>query len=387
MNINECFSQYHNEADACYNPQFFAKERVLRFIERVALEKEHAEMLMQFLDYADDELLRFMWQFYYFQFCTSEEFWRDPIVMEGLKMPLETEAKYPGCIRSVVYLLAVENLETWLDGKQVGYEENMNGYLTRYRGLSSLNKISHDTYGLCRLSYFLYASAKPFLLRVGRLNYQYREYLNYCEMYEDVDGNRIFVALPNYTYNARGLQEQGGFTPLYQRNDNILTAHIFRKDGTLASEPTTISLKDYSLVLKPGDPVITIHIPEGGPLLRDEVIESVHGAMRVFGEHFPMYKAVVCQTWFLDPALRGEVILDGSNMSAFADLFDVISGADNNNHSIYEHVFKVKRQPLENLVPMNAFSKRILDRALRGEKLYWGYGVIKKSVIDGFLKG
>ena len=68
-------------------------------------------------------------------------------------------------------------------------------------------------------------------------------------------------------------------------------------------------------------------------------------------------------------------------MAAFADIFDVISGPDNKNHSIFEHIFNVKKQPLENLVPTNDFQKRILARALRGERIYWGYGVLKKGIL------
>ena len=380
-NINERFAQYREAADACFDPRFFSRERILEYAARAETDAEHTALLLRFLDTADDALLRFMWQFYYFQFHTPEDFSRNPAVMEQVAMPSAAEASFPGCIRAVVYLLAVDNLEKWLDEHPtVGRDENVRGYFARYRNMVALNRISHGTSGFCRLSYFLYASAKPYLLRVGRLNYQYVAVRDYCEMYEDKAGGRVFAALPNYTYNARGLQEPGGSLPIYRKEGDTLTAQLFRKDGTLSPDLTELSLENWSPVLKPGDMVATIHIPEGGPLLREDVLASLRGAKKIFSTYFPQYKAIVCQTWFLDPALRGGVILEGSNMAAFADLFDVISGADNNNHSIFEHVFKVKRQPLENLVPTNAFTKRLLDRALRGEKLYWGFGVLKKDV-------
>ena len=106
--------------------------------------------------------------------------------------------------------------------------------------------------------------------------------------------------------------------------------------------------------------------------------ESIKDAAFLFEKYFPPAKAFVCHTWFIDPGLRGEIIKDGSNMAAFADLFDVISGPDNENHSVFEHVFKVKRQPLEDLNPQNDFQNRVLQRAMRGEKIYWSYGVLKR---------
>lgn len=144
-----------------------------------------------------------------------------------------------------------------------------------------------------------------------------------------------------------------------------------------------MSLENLELVLKPGDRVLTIHIPEDGPMLYDDVMKSLADAERIFTQYFPTHKAIVCNTWFLDPALRRDgVIKDQSNMARFADLFDVISGTDNCNNSIFEHVFKVKRQPLEDLVPTNGFTERLVNRAIRGEKLYWGYGVLKRTTND-----
>jgi len=384
MTIHELFHSYRDSADACFDPQFFSKERILRYAERARIAPDHTQMIAEFLNAADTALLRFMWQFYYFQFCTEEDFSLNPGIIDTIDMPSEAEAKFPGCLRAIVYLLAVDNLERWLDGKPLRRTEIIEGYFNRYRNMAELNRVSHNTPGFCRLTYFLYMYAKPAILRVGRLNFQYTKYKNYCEMYENAAGDRIFAALPNYTYNAHGLQEKDGFTPFYQSSDGILTAHIFDKDGKLSAEPQSYKLADLQLMLKPDDRVLTIHIPEGGPLLREDVLSSMREAEEIFTAYFPPHKAIVCQTWFLDPALRGEVIRDGSNMAAFADLFDIISGTDNDNHSIYEHIFKVKRQPLEALIPTNDFTRRILERAMRGEKLYWGYGVLKKSISDEF---
>jgi hypothetical protein len=387
MNIVEKFLAYKDVAEACYNPSFFAKERVLGYASRAAVEIDHYEMLAQFISSADEETLHFMWHYYYFLYCTDEDFILTPHFVEEIKTPESVDAKLLGCVRAVVYLLAVDNLEKWTEGKDVPKEKIIEGYFDRYRNMAMLNRLSHNTPAFFRLSYFLYSYSKPAILRVGRFNFQYTEYKNICEMYEDSKGKRIFAALPNYTYNQKGFQEKDGFIPVYEQTNGILTAHIFNDDGSLSLTPRTLSVDNLKLLLKPGDRVLTIHIPEDGPMLYDDVLRSLEEAERIFTKYFPPHKAIVCNTWFLDPALRRDgVIKNDSNMAKFADLFDVISGTDNYNNSIFEHVFKVKKQPLESLVPTNGFTERLVNRAMRGEKLYWGYGALKKSVSDNIFK-
>lgn len=376
--INEKFLSYQAEANESFNTEFFATERVLSYAKRAEVQADHYEMLERFLNNADEETLRFMWHFYYFLYCTEEDFSLTPHLVDGIKAPESVKAENIGCIRAVVYLLAIDNLEKWTEGKNVEKEKIINGYFDRYRNMAQLNRISHNTPGFLRLSYFLYSYSKPIILRVGRLNFQFTEYKNICETYEDTNGNRIFAALPNYTYNQKGFQEKEGFTPFYEKTETMLTAHLFKPDGSLSLNPQKLSLENLKLVLKPGDPVLTIHIPEDGPMLYDDVIKSLNEAERIFTEYFPPHKAIVCNTWFLDPALRRDgVIKNDSNMAKFADLFDVISGTDNNNNSIFEHVFKVKRQPLEDLIPTSSFTERLVNRAISGEKLYWGFGLLK----------
>jgi len=382
MDIKELFQQVKKEADACFDPAFFAEDRIRHYAARAKLAEDHVYLLLAFLDFVDDALLYFIWQYYYLLFCSEADFSESIGVVEDIPLPDSSEEKFPGCICSLVYLLAVDNLEKWTDGKDVNKTEIIESYFFRYREFAELNTLTHNTFGLCRLAYFMYGYAKPAILRIGRLDFQYTTYRNYCEMYEDTEGNRFFAALPNYTYNQFGLQEPDGFLPVYRKEGSILTAHFFGEKGRLDNLPQKIDLTQLQTVLKPGDHVITIHIPAEGRMMPEDVKESIRKAYVLFGKYMPVCKAIVCQTWFLDPALRGEIIRDGSNMAAFADLFDIICGTDSRNFSIYEHIFKVKPQPLEDLKPANAFQQRIVERALRGERIYWSYGVLKKEFCD-----
>lgn len=370
--------KYYQRARDTYPAGWICTETVLGVANRAQLDAEFIALLTDFMESADEELKQFMWLYYYIQYEGEENFYRNIWVLDEIPVPQRAEKRFPGCLKSAVYLLAWYRLDRWVRERGLS-EEISHAYFGRYRYLSSLNRVTHNTPALCRLSPFLYGYSKPFSLCIGRLAYQVLPFKDYCELYEDADGNRLFVALPNYCYDHRGLQAAAGWRPEYTIADTTLTAHIFGEDGRLQRNPEQIDLLRYRRILSPADDVVTIHIPEGGRLTPESVQESLQMARSVFREHFPQTKAFVCQTWFIDPNLRGEVVKDGSNMALFADLFDVICGPDNGYHSIFEHIFVVKRQPFENLVPQTGLQERALQYAKEGKPMYWGFGVLKKE--------
>jgi hypothetical protein len=377
MNCHPLLKKYHDAAKASFREDWCDLAKVRAIAQQAGLGEMFCSLLEEFLLWADEEVKQFMWLFYYLQFCGEEDFYANIWELDTIPMPKEAEERFPGCMKSVVYLLSWLNLDRWVRERGLP-EEISQAYFKQYRYLSSLNEISHGTPALCRLSPFLYGYSRPVSLRLGRLNYQLLPFKNYCELYRDEEGNRLFAALPNYRYDANGCQAAEGWIPTYRKEGEVLVAHTFRKDGRLNSEPERIDLLRYRRILSPEDDVITVHIPEGGRLELSQVKESLAMAKDVYGKYFPQAKAIVCQTWFIDPNLRGPVIRDGSNMAVFADLFDVICGPDNEYHSIYEHVFKVKKQPLADLTPRNSLQERILRYALDGRKMYWGFGVLKE---------
>ena len=377
---NELLSKYERIANDTYDENFINREFILKIANDAELCEENKKLISDFLDYANDDIMHFIWLFYYIQFCSCEDFYENIWELDNIPMPEKSERDFPGCIKAVTYLLASENLKKWLNERTLP-QEMLKGYYGRYKYIADCNIISHNTYGLCRLSPFLYGYAKPFMFVIERLAFQLIAFKNYSEMYENKNGERLFVALPNYTYNEKGFQDETkDFVPEYKKEGDKLYAHTFRKNGAISLTKDEIDLKEYKLIFKPEDTMFTIHIPEsGGKLTKEVVKETLKTAEKILREHFPHFKTFVCQTWFLDPSLRGDVIKDGSNMADFADIFDIICGPDNKNHSVFEHVFKTTRKPLDELIPENSFQERVLERAKKGEKIYWSYGVLKND--------
>ena len=372
------YEKYFNEAMDSYNADFFSLEHLSALADEGELEAENKRLIIEFINVADDNIKRFMWLYYYIQFKTNEDFHTNIWQLDNWPLPKETEEKYPGMIKACVYLAAADNLREWIDERGLP-KDSFKAFFGRYKYIADLNTVSHNTYGLVRLAPFLYMYGKPFGLAIGRLTFQLTEFAAFCELYENDNGERIFVATTNKKYDETGHIAEEGYTPVYEINGDVLRANIFNDMGLLDKEPVEINLNAYKKILAPKDRVVTIHIPAGPKLTNELVYQSLRDAKKILNENFDGIKAFVCKTWFIDMGIR-DMLSVGSNMRNFAELFDVISAEDNKNHSIFEHIFVVKPQPLENLVPKNDFQKRFLDRALRGEKLYWGYGVLKNSI-------
>lgn len=347
-----------------------------------ALCEGNRKLILDFTDFAhtDEDILKFMWLYYYFQFET-DECYLDNLWEGGLgdvPVPAVCEEKFPGALKAVVYLAAADHLADLLKQRCLS-EKYITDYYENYKRFADMNVVSHDTYGFCRLASFVYAYAYPFIITIGRFRFQLTHFKDYCEVYTDENGKRVIIATPLYTYNNRGYRdENSAFAPVYEKDGNQLTAHTFNEKGLLVMTPQTFDLSRLTLLYSKEDIVATIHIPAGGKLTPDIVDASIQEAKQVLPQFFPdmNIRAIVCQTWFLDTQLQ-DILPPESNMLKFQKKFDLVMAADNQNHSIFDHIFNVKPTALENLVPKNNFQKTMLERALRGEKLYWCFGILK----------
>lgn len=382
---HEMLKKYEKEALDCFekNKYRFKREYIALKCEEATLCREHKRLIFDFVSFAekDEDIIKFMWLYYYLLFetkeCYLDNLWEGGV--DDIPVPPVCEKKFPGAFKSVIYLLASDHLSEFLkkNGLSAKY---LKQYYEKYKGFAEDNIVTHDTYGLCRLAPFMYAYAYPFIANIGRLTFEIRHFRDFCEVYENEKGERVLIATPKYAYNQNGLRDDGGSKPAYILDGNTLIAHTFSDTGRLVMTPERFDMTKLSLVFSEGDMVASIHIPRRGKLLPELVEASIREADKTIPKIFPKFKikGYVCQTWLLDTQLRG-VLKEGSNILKFQDKFDIVMLNDNKNHSLFDHIFNVKPTSLENLVPGNDFQKKMLDRALRGEKIYWAYGILKKE--------
>ena len=147
--------------------------------------------------------------------------------------------------------------------------------------------------------------------------------------------------------------------------------------GRFQYEPTTFRHSSYAFgdyVVHRGDPVLTIHIPEGEPLTDEARLDSYRRAEQFFGSHI-----IVCHSWLLYPAHR-QFLQPGSRIVAFMDDFVMLSGEEtrgdlSNLWRMYG--FKCDHSDFASLPEMTgmqrAYKKHLIETGgMTGE----GYGII-----------
>lgn len=85
--------------------------------------------------------------------------------------------------------------------------------------------------------------------------------------------------------------------------------------GTL---PEAFGADEWEVKLRPGDPVLEVHIPASGKMDYELCGESLRLSAEFFGRYFPEfhYKAYVCTSWLLDPQFR-ELLAPAANIVRF----------------------------------------------------------------------
>ncbi len=147
--------------------------------------------------------------------------------------------------------------------------------------------------------------------------------------------------------------------------------------GRFQYQPTTFEHPHYKYgryELHEGDPVITIHIPEGTPLTDAVRYESYRRAEQFFGAH-----VFVCESWLLYPAHR-DFLQKGSNIVRFMDDFEMLSaherkGDHNNLWRMYGFGYEDADYASlpENTGMQRAYKQHLIDTdGMTGE----GYGIL-----------
>lgn len=109
---------------------------------------------------------------------------------------------------------------------------------------------------------------------------------------------------------------------VWLRPDEVAWYTVIKDEGIAERKQMTIVWDDYEPVLAEGLPVINVHIPQGEPLIQEDVHQSLINALRFFTRegHPTPFHAFICKAWVLDPQF--DIILRRpSNILDYQDLF------------------------------------------------------------------
>jgi len=118
---------------------------------------------------------------------------------------------------------------------------------------------------------------------------------------------------------------------------------------------------------RPGDPALSVHIPEAGPLTPAACEESFRTAKVFFADHFPDldYRIVTCTSWLLDEQLA-RYLPPTSNIVRFQRRFELVPGAQDADDDVFRFVFGKVPDSINDVTPRTALESAILRHLRAG---------------------
>lgn len=148
--------------------------------------------------------------------------------------------------------------------------------------------------------------------------------------------------------------------------------------GRLQYDKKEFPIDRYKDILKMGDTIISCHIPSDGPLLIEDVKDSLRMAYRFFPEEHRDGRLIVCCfSWLLfAPLFRN--YNEGSNIKKFYNLFENIENWEDESNSNFWHVFGVKysREAFENAPQDNSLRRAVIEHLKNGGTMGNGAGIL-----------
>ena len=150
------------------------------------------------------------------------------------------------------------------------------------------------------------------------------------------------------------------------------------KNGLVSPVRVTLSKKEWEVYLKQGDATLSLHIPKGAELTRENIQSSVKEAWETAKKVYPEYdiKAVHCYSWLLNPKLA-EIVGENSKIGIFGSSF-LRYPSKTDGMDVFGFVFPQMHDGYETL-PENTR----LERGLKKLYMEGGYLLNTAGVIPG----
>ena len=117
------------------------------------------------------------------------------------------------------------------------------------------------------------------------------------------------------------LDTDGSFEADFCETDDEYRGHL-AKDGLVSPQYVSLRKTEWEVYIKPGDDMLSLHIPKGARMTRESILSSVKAAREKAKECYPEYdiKAVGCYSWLLNPQLE-EILGKDSHIGTFGSSF------------------------------------------------------------------
>lgn len=260
--------------------------------------------------------------------------------------------------------------------------------------LSDLNiwiKHHHDVYGEYGLkeTSWLINHFTCEIYRLERLQFIFTKFNGDVRVFKNIStGDVTSISEEGIEYRKDGqvtgtnniFDREGPWTSFIEENEEFVRGNPI-KNGVAYKDTITLCRLQWKEVLRNGDLVLDVHIPEGEKLCFDKCLESFKQAVDFFKRYFPhrTFMAFTCCSWLLDFQLQN-MISDKSNIIRLqkkVHLYPVLS----DDEQTFERVFGGRPSNNQIFPSYTQLQKAILEYTATGRKMHSGAMFLLKSEI------
>ncbi|MBR5543224.1 MAG: DUF5596 domain-containing protein [Oscillospiraceae bacterium] len=220
------------------------------------------------------------------------------------------------------------------------------------------------------------------IIRVGRLNFEFKTLSDRVRVYKKGDDIKILIDgakmhTGGMMFGSAGQDDEKGsfFAEIEEFPDGSVSG--FSVNGRGECVPEKITLSGYREVLRPGDEVCGIHIPANEPFSADMCRAAISDFKTILQKHYPerKIKAFICDSWMLEPALF-DIMGKETNITRFAKLF-LLHPRKSDAEDVYFFLFHVpEKVPAETLPEKSSMQRAVKEYLMQGNPFYEKAGII-----------
>jgi len=219
------------------------------------------------------------------------------------------------------------------------------------------------------------------IIKIGRLNFELYTYKMPFDFYEN---NGKITALPNgvnfhksgYVLGSKDCTDtEGSYYGEIVETDDYYEG-LRTENGKVYNEKVRLYKNEWRRVLRTGERVINIHIPNGGKMPHEVVGVDLQRGREFIKEHFEDIDVIYATSWLLDPQIK-TLMGKETNLTKFIDRFICLAPFKSDATALFPYVFGIKEiPPYEELPETSSFGKAVKDHLISGGNIYGAFGII-----------
>lgn len=183
--------------------------------------------------------------------------------------------------------------------------------------------------------------------------------------------------------SANAKDKEDSFTTAYTESETYYEGNlVVEASASVERKTTRLSKSEWKVMYKPGDNLISVHIPGKAPFDREIVANSIEKGRQFFKNLYPEknLRGFMCISWMLAPKLK-EILKPTSNIIAFQDIYTkfpyVSEGLDVFHFVFGKSVTSLKDADLDALPENTSLERNLKNMYKNGEVIYETGGIFK----------